>query len=242
MNLDRSPPSDPSAAEPVPARVAPARRAEALRRWVPIRSLGPSDRGAIAQHLLDLAEPDRYLRFGQALSDEQILHYVEGIDFSRDELFGIVNRRLQLIATAHLAYAPRTERQGRTTMAEFGVSVLPQVRGRGYGERLFDHAVMHARNRGIATLYIHALSENGAMLHIARKAGATLEREGSESEAWLRLPPDTLATQFEELVETHAAEFDYLIKQQVQRVGDLIEVVGEVREQLLRQGGGSARQ
>ena len=47
--------------------------------------------------------------------------------------------------------------------------------------------MLHARNRGVQTLFIHALSENTAMLRIARNAGATVERDGPESEAWLRL-------------------------------------------------------
>ena len=72
----------------------------------------------------------------------------------------------------------------RTVMAdvsaEFGVSVLKKARGRGYGSRLFDRAVMHARNEGVELMFIHALSENKAMLKIARNAGATLERAGSD--------------------------------------------------------------
>src|SRR4029453_18363777 len=98
--------------------------------------------------------------------------------------------------------------------AEFGVSVLGSKRGRGYGARLFEHAMLHARNRGVDTLYIHALSENTAMLKIARKAGATVERTGSESEARLKLPPENLLTRFGEMLDTQAAEFDYRLKQQ----------------------------
>ena len=65
---------------------------------VPIRSIGPRERDRIAQHLLALPQHDRYLRFGYAASDEQVQRYVDGLDFERDELFGIYNRRLELIA------------------------------------------------------------------------------------------------------------------------------------------------
>ena len=140
-----------------------------------------------------LPEQDRYLRFGYQATDEQIDRYVESIDFERDEVFGVFNRRLELIATAHLAFDVRRRvTDGRST-AEFGVSVLPTARGRGFGARLFDHAMLRARNRGVDTLVIHALSENAAMLAIARKAGAKVERDGSEAQACLKLPPDTLA-------------------------------------------------
>jgi hypothetical protein len=64
--------------------------------------------------------------------------------------------------------------------------------------RLFERAVMHARNEGVDMLFIHALSENTAMLKIARNAGAALvERDGSETEAYLQgypRPPWTVAS------------------------------------------------
>jgi hypothetical protein len=67
---------------------------------VPIRSLGPSHSERIAEHLRSLPPADRYLRFGYAASDEQIQRYVAGLNFERDEIFGIYNRRLELIAMA----------------------------------------------------------------------------------------------------------------------------------------------
>jgi len=196
--------------------------------WVPIRSLAPRHRPRIARHLKSLGEHDRYLRFGYPATDEQIDKYVAGIDFERDEVFGIFNRRLDLIAMAHLANLPPA-RSDASAVAEFGVSVAARARGRGYGARLFDHAMMHARNRGVDTLFIHALSENAAMLKIARKAGASVERSGSETEAWLKLPPETLATRFTELMEEQAAEIDYRLKVQAHRVTEILEAFTEVK-------------
>ena|SRR2546423_2032567 len=197
--------------------------------WVPIRSLAPRHRPRITAHLLQLDERDRYLRFGYPASDEQIVKYVQTLNFERDELFGIFNRRLDLIAMAHLAYTPASEHEPPRTVAEFGVSVLARARSRGYGARLFEHAMLHARNRGVDTLVIHALSENTAMLKIARTAGATVERSGSEAEARLKLPPENLLTRFGELMEAQAAEFDYRLKQQAHRVNALLESLAEVK-------------
>ena len=81
--------------------------------------------------------------------------------------------------------------------------------------------MLHARNRGVQTLLIHALSENTPMLRIARNAGAEVVREGGESQALLRLPADTLASQVEQMVETGAAEWDYRLKQQARRMDAL---------------------
>src|SRR4051812_29353396 len=144
----------------------------AARSWVPIRSLSQRHRSRIAEHLAGLSESDRYLRFGYPATDAQIGKYVDTLDFERDEVYGIFNRRLRLIAMAHLANAADAKHDGAGPIAEFGVSVSPNARGRGYGTRLFERAVLHARNAGVASLFIHALSENIAMLNIARKAGA----------------------------------------------------------------------
>lgn len=194
---------------------------------VPIRSIGPSHGERIATHLLALGPHDRYLRFGYSANDEQIQRYVDGLNFERDEIFGIYNRKLELIAMAHLAH---TTDPNLKSCAEFGVSVLAQARGRGYGSRLFDRAVMHARNNGVDMMFIHALSENTAMLNIARKAGATIERDGSESEAYLKLPPADLDSRMTEMVEEQIAQTDYRLKVQAKQFWDLLAMVQEVRQ------------
>jgi ribosomal protein S18 acetylase RimI-like enzyme len=197
--------------------------AKKFRSWVPIRSLAERHSDRILSHLRGLDPRDRYLRFGYPASDEQLARYVESLDFGRDEVFGVFNRRLELVGMAHLANDPSLQREGRPAIAEFGVSVLANMRGRGLGARLFDHAILRARNRGIETLFMHALSENTAMIGLARKAGATVEREGAEAEARLKLPPDNLASQVGELVEDGAAELDYRLKLHAQRIDALLE-------------------
>ena len=193
---------------------------------VPIRSLGPSHTERITKHLLSLSQADRYLRFGYAASDQQIQRYVEGLNFERDEIFGIYNRRLELIAMAHLAFAVEAD---FTSCAEFGVSVLARARGRGYGARLFDRAVMHARNEGVNMMFIHALSENTRMLNIARSAGAKVERDGSESDAYLRLPPADLESRMTEMVEEHVAQTDYQLKVQANLFWGFLRMMQDIR-------------
>lgn len=210
-------PSATPATAPTCGRLTPRHRS-----WVPVRSLTSRHRNRLREHLIVLGEADRYLRFGFAASDAQIHHYADTLDFDRDEVFGIFNRRLELIAMAHLAYAPTPQIQGQPGMAEFGVSVIKSARGRGLGARLFDHAILHARNRQISRLFIYALSENTAMLKIARNAGAIIERTGTESEAWLTLPGDDLASQVGEMVESQAAEWDYQMKAHAKRFNELI--------------------
>ncbi len=152
---------------------------------------------------------------------------MQGLDFDRDDIFGIFNRKLELIAVAHLAVPPKPE---AWSCAEFGVSVRKKARGRGYGARMFERAVMHARNEGVDMLFIHALSENTAMLKIATNAGATLERAGPETDAFLRLPPANFDSRMSELVEEQVALTDYGLKVQAKNLWDFLAGVQEVRQ------------
>jgi GNAT superfamily N-acetyltransferase len=160
--------------------------------FAPIRSLAERHHPKMVSHLLTLGASDRYLRFGYPATDEQVRSYVESIDFELDEIFGIFNRRHDLIALAHLACEPENPHATRRG-AEFGVSVSLHARGRGYGARLFDHAVLRGHQRGIDAMVIHALTENAGMLAIVRNAGAEIERAGVDAEACLRLPPEDVA-------------------------------------------------
>lgn len=207
----------------------PGGRADAPS-WVPVRSLAQRHRPRILAHLLRLGEQDRYLRFGHPASDAQIARYVDLIDFDHDEVYGIFNRRLDLIAQAHLAILPGARE------AEFGVSVLPKARNRGYGGRLFERALLHARNLGVDTLVVHALTENVPMLRIVRAAGATVERAGGEAMARLRVPHDDLRSHLDELVESGVAELDYRLKVQAHRAADVLAVVDELRTKVMIPG------
>lgn len=232
-----SPPVHEPRAAPAAAAPAATRARRAWHwRWIPIRALQTRHRARIAKHLLALSPRDRYLRFGYPASDERIQHYVDGLDFRRDQLFGIFNRRLELVALSHLAYMDGELLTGisgdHEPMAEFAVSVSTCARGRGYGARLFDHATMLARNRRVDRLFIHALSENTPMLRIAAGAGASVVRDGTESEAWLKLPVDTLASHMEALISAQAAELNYGVKRQALRLGRVAHMVADVRARM----------
>lgn len=188
----------------------------APHRWVPIRTLGSRHRTRVRDHLLALNEDDRLRRFGHIASDDRIRHYAEQMDFDADEIFGIFDRRLQLVAMVHLAFAAPGELPAGT--AEFGISVLPQARQRGMGALLFEHAVTLARNRGVRTMLIHMARDNKAMLAIVRRAGAGLSFDGADAVATLPLAANTLGSQIQEMLDHQSAEFDYRLKLQLLRL------------------------
>jgi GNAT superfamily N-acetyltransferase len=194
---------------------------------IPITPLTSEHLQQILKHLLALSTHDRYLRFGYTATDEHIQRYVDGLNFERDEIYGVFNIELDIIAMAHLALIKDV---GREFSAEFGVSVSAQVRGRGYGARLFERAVIHARNEKVYQMYIHALSENAPMIRIARKGGARIERDGSETEAYLRLPKRDLDSRVTEFVADQYAKTNYSIKEDAKRFWDFLAKVQEIRD------------
>ena len=210
-----------------------------LRKWgeltekpvgmmgVAINSLGKVQSERIKQHLKSLGPQDRYMRFGYPASDDQIDLYVEHLDFDTDDIYGIFNIDMELIAMAHLAL-PKSN--SLSNQAEFGVSVSEYCRGRGYGGRLFERASIHAVNNKIKTIYIHALSENAPMLKIAKKHGAVLHREGSETEAYVELGKPTIDTQLMELMSEQYARTNYDIKSQMKKFWDFIKDDQEIRD------------
>jgi ribosomal protein S18 acetylase RimI-like enzyme len=161
--------------------------------------LRDSDRADLASHFITLDREDRRLRFGSTISDDGLRDYVARIDFERDGVFAAHDDDgSRLLAAIHVALSSES--------AELGLSVSPECRGRGLGSALFLRAVNYLRNRGTPEVLVHCLTENGAMMHLARKNGMRIIPAGAETDARLALEPPTPHTLFKEwLHDYHAA-------------------------------------
>jgi len=133
--------------------------------------------------------------------------YVARIDFAQDVLFGVLDEELRLLGVAHVARSPR--------FAELGVSVIDDFRGRGIGGALLARAHLRARNWGVGALFMHCLTENAAMMRLARRQGMNIVTEAGEADAWLELPPADAGSHFGEVFAQRVALFDFALKSQV---------------------------
>ena len=173
------------------------------------KQLSAISREALRRHFLALPPEDLRLRFGSALSKESLITYVDKIDFNNDAVFGVFDDSLKLAGVAHLALDPEHD------TAELGVSVLPGHRGLGIGTALFKRAEAHARNYYIKILFMHCLTENRAMMHIAGKSGMKVViAAAGEADAHLELPPPDAANVANELVQERVALWDIAMKAQ----------------------------
>lgn len=183
---------------------------------LPVR-LRNSDRTALTEHFLALDADDRRLRFGVPLSDAAVRALDERIDFDRDEIFGLFGDDMRLTAVVHVAFYPRK--------AELGLSVLPGARGLGLGNALFARAVMHLTNRGVREVFVHCLSQNGAMMHLARKNGMRVVYDGSETDAYLALPRATPGSVLAEWVWDQNARFAHDMRRGTRTMLDALAVM-----------------
>ncbi len=186
---------------------------------VHVQRLNEAVRPRLLEHFLRLPAEDVRLRFGTTFGPAAIAQYVERIDFDHDAVLGVYDDELTLSGVVHVAFSGDS--------AELGLSILPGHRGRGAGSALFARAAEHARNRFVTRLYMHCLSENSAMMHIARKSGMKICVDTGEADAFLKLPPADPASLTGEMVDQNLALFDYALKTQTAALRRISESLDE---------------
>lgn len=158
------------------------------------RKLKSHDVKLIVDHLCGLQGDDRRLRFGGMVSNDYIRNYVEKSFLEgNSQWFGIDHIDGYLVASCH---ASIYDGEG-----ELGCSVNPEFRNQGYAQLMFDRAVTWLRTKNIQEVYMHCLTENGAMKHIARKNDMLVVSEDGESDANVVVPP---ANPFVHMVDAYA--------------------------------------
>jgi GNAT superfamily N-acetyltransferase len=140
--------------------------------------LSGEHRQVLLDHFLALDDEDRRLRFGAALRGPAIGSYVRDIDFEHDGVFGVLDHAAVMgVAHAALGEGP----------AELGISVLPEWRRQGIADALFERAVEFLRGRGEREAITFCLTENGAMMQLARKHGMLLDENEGHTNGRLRI-------------------------------------------------------
>lgn len=171
------------------------------------RKLSAHDVGRIVKHLCSLQGEDRRLRFGGTVSDSYITDYVETSFLTESKWFGVDHIDGHLVAACHAAIDDE--------QAELGCSVNSEYRGQGLAQLMFDRAVTWLRSKGVTEVYMHCLTENQAMKHIARKNQMTLDSEYGETDALVSVKPATSMTSYEDAALDRMAVYDMIYRTQV---------------------------
>lgn len=140
---------------------------------------------AYAQHLKNLSPEDRYTRFCYHIKDDAIDGLILHMLYNRSDhyLFSaeIDGQRRGFV---HLA------REGEDW--ELAVSVEHDHQRQGIADALMSHAITWGKTHGIHTVFMHCITQNTKIQHLARKHGLRIvERDGSETTSRVELPPPT---------------------------------------------------
>jgi len=128
----------------------------------------------VETHLKSLSADDRFLRFGHVLNDKTIDKYVDEQWAAPGEWYAIFDDDIA-VGVIHVAVTDRE--------AEFGISVDGRYRNLKIGQKLFERAVIYVRSQNIKHIYMHCLSQNEVIKHIAKKHDMTLVTTHGETQA-----------------------------------------------------------
>lgn len=157
------------------------------------RKLLPTEAPLFHDHLGRLSPDDRISRFSGGVSAAALIEHVRRFDWRTGWLIGCFEGG-RLRGVAELRWLD----PGFGWRAELAVTVEEAWQDRGIGTELLRLAVIHARNRGLKSLYMICLTDNRRMQAIARKFEGDLIFEGSQVEADIAVP---FPTQFSLLAE-----------------------------------------
>ena len=130
--------------------------------------------------------------FGIAVSTTYINHLVDGIASNPEEhYFLIATQGDAWVGVVHMARISERE-------MEFGIMVAEQHRGQGIANQLMSEAITWIRNRGFDTLYLHCVTWNLAMKHLAHKHGLIMHEDHGDTEVRTHIPPPSMISYAQE--------------------------------------------
>jgi GNAT superfamily N-acetyltransferase len=167
------------------------------------RKLNKINKEKLIEHMLKLQGEDRRLRFGAAVNDDFIKAYIES-SFKKDSQWFGIEVDSQIVAACHASIYDG--------QAELGCSVNEEYRGNKLAQLMFDRAVTWLRTKGISTVFMHCLTENAAMRHIATKNAMTVVSDSGETDAVVTIDPPTLLTPMADAYADRMALYDMVWK------------------------------
>ena len=137
-------------------------------------------------HLKALSQEDRYTRFGFHANDATIDQLMLNVLYHRaDHHIFTYYKDGHIVGFGHLA--------SEGADWELAVSVEKQYQGQGIADDLMSHMISWGKVHNIESVYMHCITENKKIQHLARKHGLkTVDRSGTEITAQVQLPEPTV--------------------------------------------------
>jgi GNAT superfamily N-acetyltransferase len=160
------------------------------------RFLSVDDYELYGSWLREQSEETLTTYFGIAVNSAYITQLIDGIVSNPEEhYFLIATQGATWAGVIHLARISETE-------IEFGIMVADPYRGQGIADLLMSEAITWIQNRGFDTLYLHCVTWNRAMKHLAHKHGLVMQEDHGDADVCSRIPPPSMISYAKEAV-TH---------------------------------------
>ena len=177
------------------------------------RKLTHLDKQKLIDHFMnDIVGEDRRLRFGFQIPEPSIKKYIDdsiNYDYGYYSMWFVVDDGDEIVATCHVSLNPDTE------TAEMGCTVSPKYRNQKVGQELFNRGITWARMAGAEHVFMHCLSENKIIQHIAKKGGMTVVTvDPTEKESTIKVKQNRFEAGFKDYVMDTIAVYDMAIRQQ----------------------------
>jgi RimJ/RimL family protein N-acetyltransferase len=177
------------------------------------RKLSHLDRQKLIDHFMnDIVDEDRRLRFGFEAPDTSVKEYINksiDYDYGYCSMWFVVDEGERIVATCHVSL------NKETNTAEMGCTVSPDYRNQKVGQELFHRGITWARMAGAEHVFMHCLSENKIIQHIAKKGGMTVVTiDPSEKESTIQVKQNRFEAGFKDYIMDTIAVYDMAIRQQ----------------------------
>jgi GNAT superfamily N-acetyltransferase len=191
---------------------------------IPVKLYSSRDKAKILDHLLVLGDEDRRLRFGLIATNLYIEKYVDSSWSGNSVWFAIWSGK-DIVAACHVVIDK--------DVAELGFSVIADHRNRGLAQSLFNRAIHHIRSHNITNVYMHCLTENQAMRHIAKKNDMTIVSYYGDSDARIEVEPPTAFTVLNDNYLDRIAMYDMMIRSQADVYQSVLENLTNVTQTII---------
>jgi RimJ/RimL family protein N-acetyltransferase len=177
------------------------------------RKLSHLDRQKLIDHFMnDIVNEDRRLRFGFEAPDTSVKEYINksiDYDYGYCSMWFVVDEGDRIVATCHVSL------NKETNTAEMGCTVSPDFRNQKVGQELFNRGITWARMAGAEHVFMHCLSENKIIQHIAKKGGMTVVTiDPSEKESTIQVKQNRFEAGFKDYIMDTIAVYDMAVRQQ----------------------------
>jgi RimJ/RimL family protein N-acetyltransferase len=154
--------------------------------------------------------------FGIVVNSTYVNQLIDGIVSNPEEHnFLVATQGTTWAGVIHMARVSETE-------MEFGIMVAEQFRNQGIADLLISEAIVWIQNRGFETLYLHCVTWNRAMKHLAHKHGLFIQEDHGDSDVCSTIPPASMISYAQEAATHNRNLFVMTVQQSWRPFNELL--------------------